>query len=275
MLAKGVLFSPFASEADKALTFRSKPASSVNRCLIFDESGIQPARRDAKSPQCHAAKFFRGPLVQRGRPLDTDSSQGRCLGHMDTECRPAPCLGSVDNPTIVFPAVHTIWENTTREVEMRRALKSDFLSLDRMMSISLFWFTVPLIVLLLIGANAAAGDDPPDVFEYRFPHVKPIRIYSGTVWFAHKEHIVEYRIGCVRCHHTLEFGSVRVDTHCRECHTAEGFPRFEEAERLSPEERNEHYLVALHAQCVGCHIDVRQHQGQSNSPISCTRCHLR
>lgn len=158
---------------------------------------------------------------------------------------------------------------------MRTVSKSEFLSSDIMMSKSHFWFALPFIIILLIGVNAAAEDNPPDVFEYRFPHVKPIRIYSGTVRFAHKEHILNYRITCVRCHHNLEFGAVRVDTHCRECHTAKGFPRFEEAEVFSPEQRNEHYLVALHAQCVGCHIGVRQNQGQSKIPISCTRCHRR
>ena len=144
-----------------------------------------------------------------------------------------------------------------------------------MMSKSYFWFALPFILYLLVVLSAVAEDDPPDVFEYRFPHVEPIRIYSGTVRFAHKEHIAKYRIACVRCHHDLEFGAERVDTHCRECHAEEGFPRFEEAEVLSPEERNEHYLFALHAQCVGCHISVRKYLRQSKIPISCTRCHLR
>ncbi len=156
---------------------------------------------------------------------------------------------------------------------MRTATISEFLSYT--MPKSHFWSALPFIFILLITLNAVAEDDLPDVFEYRFPHVNPIRIYSGTVRFAHKEHIVKYRITCVRCHHSLESGAVRVDSHCRECHTAKGFPRFEDAEALSSKERNEHYLVALHAQCVGCHIAVRQNLRQSQIPISCTRCHLR
>ena len=136
-----------------------------------------------------------------------------------------------------------------------------------------------LIILLIIPLQAAlgavAGDELPDIFEYRFPHVDPIKIYSGPVKFTHNSHIVAYRIACVRCHHMLESDDVRVDTSCKECHTKEGFPRFEDAAGLSPEERQQHFLVALHAQCVNCHIDVRLNHPSSSVPISCTRCHLR
>ena len=138
---------------------------------------------------------------------------------------------------------------------------------------------IGLVFLLMIPLQAAfgavAGDRLPDIFEYRFPHVDPIKIYSGPVKFAHKSHIVEYRIACVRCHHTLESDDVRADTPCKQCHTKEGFPRFEAAASLSPEERQQHFLVALHAQCIDCHIDVRKNNRQSSVPISCTRCHLR
>lgn len=169
----------------------------------------------------------------------------------------------------------TIWRSTIREVEMRTASKGEILSSDITLPNKHFGFALLFILFLLIALNAVAEDNLPDVFEHRFPHVKPIRIYSGTVRFAHGEHILTYRITCVRCHHNLEFGAVHVDTHCRECHTAEGFPRFEAADVLSPEERNEYYLVALHAQCIGCHISVRQNLRQSKIPISCTSCHLR
>ena len=135
--------------------------------------------------------------------------------------------------------------------------------------------SIQLMILFLFNLNATGDNSLPDVFEFRFPHVDDIRIYSGTVKFAHKAHFSGYRISCVRCHHNLEFGAERVNTRCRECHSNEGFPRFEEAERLTQEEKNQYYLVVLHAQCIGCHIDTRQNQRQSMVPISCTRCHLR
>lgn len=136
-----------------------------------------------------------------------------------------------------------------------------------------------LLVLLVIpfpfAVCAVAGDALPDVFEYDFPHVDPLQIYSGPVRFAHKSHIVDYRIACVRCHHTLESDDVRADTPCKQCHTKDGFPRFEAAAGLSTEERQQHFLVALHDQCIDCHIDVRLNHRSSSVPISCTRCHLR
>jgi hypothetical protein len=132
-----------------------------------------------------------------------------------------------------------------------------------------------LILFVTTPLNIFASDDISDIFEYRFPHADPIRIYSGTVRFTHKNHISQYRIACVQCHHYLELGDERVQTSCRECHTEEGFPRFEDAEDLSAEERIQHYLVALHDQCIDCHIGVQKNNRKSSVPISCTRCHLR
>ncbi len=132
-----------------------------------------------------------------------------------------------------------------------------------------------LMAAFLVAPDAVAGDALPDVFEYDFPHVDPLQIYSGPVRFTHKQHIAEYRIACVRCHHKLESDDVHVSTPCKECHTKEGFPRFEAAAGMSSEERGQHFLVALHDQCIDCHIEVRQNHRSSDVPISCTRCHLR
>ncbi len=131
------------------------------------------------------------------------------------------------------------------------------------------------IVLFLLTLTAAGDDSMPPVFEFHFPHLDSIRIYSGPVSFTHTAHFSSYRISCIRCHHSLESGAERVDAHCKTCHKKEGFPRFEAAEMLTEKERNQYYLVALHNQCIGCHIDTRQSQRQSDVPISCTRCHLR
>jgi hypothetical protein len=132
-----------------------------------------------------------------------------------------------------------------------------------------------LVAAVCFWTGTAAGEDLPDIFEYRFPHVDPIRIYSGAVQFAHQAHIAQYRIACARCHHHLESADALEITACKECHPEDGFPRFETAAGLSPEERRQHFLVALHDQCIGCHIDLRKNDRQSRVPISCTRCHLR
>jgi hypothetical protein len=135
-------------------------------------------------------------------------------------------------------------------------------------------FTLPFALLLLF-ATAAADDDLPPFFEYRFPDVDPIKIYSGGVTFTHKKHAVQYKIDCVRCHHDLEPGETDVDTNCRDCHEEEGFPRFEEAARLSDDEKMAYHLIALHTLCLDCHIETPRKDGQRRPPISCTRCHLK
>ena len=134
-----------------------------------------------------------------------------------------------------------------------------------------FHFTV----LFLLTAAALGDDSLPSVIEFRFPDLESIRIYSGPVNFTHAAHFSSYRISCVRCHHSLEPGASGVHARCRKCHDKEGFPRFEAAEKLTEKERKKHYLVALHDQCIGCHIEIRQNLKKSDVPISCTRCHLR
>lgn len=144
-----------------------------------------------------------------------------------------------------------------------------------MVSRSISSLVVLFIVSLTTMSGAWANSELPDIFEYRFPDVDPIRIYSGTVRFTHKAHIVDYRISCLRCHHYLKDPDTRISDSCRKCHTKEGFPRFEAARSLTAQERSQHHLVALHDQCINCHIDVRMTDQQSSIPISCTRCHLR
>ncbi len=135
--------------------------------------------------------------------------------------------------------------------------------------------SVHLCVLFLLTATALGDDSLPSVLEFRFPHLESIRIYSGPVKFTHGAHFSTYRISCVRCHHSLEPGATNVEARCRSCHDKEGFPRFEAAEKMTETERQKHYLVALHDQCIGCHIEIRHNLNQSDVPISCTRCHLR
>ena len=143
------------------------------------------------------------------------------------------------------------------------------------MSIKNFLYLLPIALLTLFIAHAAADDDYPPVFQYQFPETAPLKIYSGPVTFEHKKHFDAYKIECARCHHDLEPGETEVDENCRDCHAEEGFPRFAEAADLGEDEKIEHYLVALHTLCVDCHIDTRLKDKKTGPPISCTRCHLR
>ena len=136
------------------------------------------------------------------------------------------------------------------------------------------FFILPFVLLMFIIMHASANEDFPTIFEYRFPEVRPIKIYSGPVTFEHKKHFIDYKIGCVRCHHDIEPGEMQVDNNCRDCHDEEGFPRFEDAAKLSEEEKSGYYLIALHSLCIECHIDTKLKNRKTKPPVSCTRCHL-
>ena len=72
------------------------------------------------------------------------------------------------------------------------------------MAKSKIFLILPFGLVLLFLMTASAGDDFPPVFEYQFPNVKPIKIYSGAVTFEHKKHFIDYKIACVRCHHDID-----------------------------------------------------------------------
>ena len=130
------------------------------------------------------------------------------------------------------------------------------------------------LMLLFLFTNASAGYDFPPTFEYRFPLVKTNKIYSGPVIFEHKNHFVDYKIGCVRCHHDVEPGQMKIEKNCRCCHGRQGFPRFEEAAKIGEDETKKYYLVTLHSLCVDCHIEIKRKDSRARPPISCTSCHL-
>jgi hypothetical protein len=139
---------------------------------------------------------------------------------------------------------------------------------------NLLRLSIPFVFLLTICYHSAFADDIPLNFTYQFSDVDPVKIYAGAVTFSHGTHITNLKISCVHCHHDIEAGDTQVNNSCRDCHTEEGFPRFEEAASLSEEEKIEYYLVALHQLCIDCHIDTKRKVTQSRPPISCTRCHL-
>ena len=54
------------------------------------------------------------------------------------------------------------------------------------------------VVLLMATATVwgFSADAAPDVFEYTFDDVDPIKIYAGPVSFAHLVHASDYQIAC-------------------------------------------------------------------------------
>ncbi len=120
-----------------------------------------------------------------------------------------------------------------------------------------------------------SADDIPEVFDYSFDQVDPIKIYAGPVVFSHAKHVTDYGLSCNACHHTLEDEETEVEEPCRDCHAEEGFVRGKEAEELSEDELIEHYLNALHVQCIGCHKQKKIQNHQRKIPLGCTQCHDR
>ena len=139
----------------------------------------------------------------------------------------------------------------------------------------LILFVIMMVVIVAGHRGIGADDSLPDVFVYEFPDVKPIKIYAGPVTFTHQAHRTEYGVSCIQCHHHLESNDQEVTETCADCHVEPGFVRGEEAERLSDEEKAEHYLNALHSVCIGCHKEKKLEDRTSTIPISCTRCHRR
>jgi hypothetical protein len=133
-------------------------------------------------------------------------------------------------------------------------------------------------VMLLMATTAVWGfsaDAASYVFEYTFDDVDPIKIYAGPVTFAHLGHARDYKIACARCHHTLDEGEAAVNEHCSDCHAEPGFIRGSEAEEMVDEMLLEHYLNALHRQCIDCHRELKIEDRQRPVPLGCTECHDR
>ena len=139
-------------------------------------------------------------------------------------------------------------------------------------------FLIVIFFLSLVVASVHSADTAEDitqVFEYSFKDVDPIKIYAGPVKFSHADHVREYGLSCIDCHHTLESEDEEVEEHCRDCHAESGFIRGKQAEELDEDELIEHYLNALHAQCINCHKEKKIEDRKRKIPVGCTQCHDR
>ena len=131
------------------------------------------------------------------------------------------------------------------------------------------------IFMAAVNSTQAVDEDLPEAFEYTFPKVDAIKIYSGPVTFNHAGHVNDIGLACNACHHTLEPEETEVEEHCSDCHTEPGFIRGKEADNLGEDELIEHYLNALHAQCIDCHKQRKVEDRNRSIPVGCTQCHDR
>jgi hypothetical protein len=116
-------------------------------------------------------------------------------------------------------------------------------------------------MLALLGAHAGLLTEPPAVSSLKIP-------VSGTrrkppVQFSHRVH--DRQVACTQCHHDYQG---RRNVWC------EGQPvqKCQACHGLRPEARRLDLKNALHRQCKGCHLRLRQQRRQAG-PIECQGCH--
>lgn len=130
------------------------------------------------------------------------------------------------------------------------------------------------VYFLLNGAVGNAESEIPLIIQYDLQSVRETE--SRSVTFKHQAHMNEYRISCVRCHHTLEPGATAVEETCSDCHVDTDVRKYLPMRAyMRPEERQEYYILALHDQCINCHKEIKKHNRFSNPPAACWGCHIR
>jgi hypothetical protein len=121
-----------------------------------------------------------------------------------------------------------------------------------------------LLPLMLLGAVAGPATEPPDHRVLTIP--VPGARKKAPVAFSHRRH-KDGGIACARCHHEYQgrrnvWRQGQPVKPCADCHGL--YPQ-----RRSPDIKN-----AMHQQCKGCHLKLRQ-QGRRAGPIHCRDCHSR
>jgi hypothetical protein len=102
---------------------------------------------------------------------------------------------------------------------------------------------------------------------------------KSLVTFTHKKHNVDYKIGCVDCHHVYKGGKNtwkegdKVDK-CEACHSEAKAPKKKEGEKAIPkkEKIKRFHYSAIHQNCKGCHKDLKT-AAKPTGPIKCAKCH--
>lgn len=98
---------------------------------------------------------------------------------------------------------------------------------------------------------------------------------KGMVTFTHKKHNVDYKIACMDCHHVYEGGKNvwkegEAVQRCDACHTEAKAPKGDKTPKA--EKIKKYYYSAIHANCSGCHKDLKK-AGKPTGPTTCKECH--
>lgn len=134
---------------------------------------------------------------------------------------------------------------------------------------------LPILLLRIYGIGYTESGIPK-IYKYEFPvaHKGPYK--SHTVTFQHAKHAMQFKITCVRCHHTLEPGAIAVEETCRDCHGKKAISN-QLNRRGHAEKRIQRYFKALHGMCIDCHKKVKKNNSNVNVkvPLACWQCHIR
>lgn len=137
-----------------------------------------------------------------------------------------------------------------------------------------FILTLGIAVMgLAFLSGAAFAGDAADEMKMQSPvfesHTK------GLVVFTHKKHAEDYKIACQDCHHVYEGGKNvwkegDAVQKCAACHKEAKAPAGDKTPKA--EKIKIYYYDAIHANCSGCHKDLKK-AGKPTGPTSCKDCH--
>lgn len=113
--------------------------------------------------------------------------------------------------------------------------------------------SIGVLAGFMLSLLMVSGVFAKDVVTYEVPY--------GKVTFTHKKHIDNYKVDCLKCHHTWKKGET-TGKLCKDCHkaTAEG--------------KTSSAKDAYHKSCKGCHDDLKK-GGKPTGPAGCTQCHVK
>ena len=123
------------------------------------------------------------------------------------------------------------------------------------------------VLVYLTGCALMALREPAPPLEILIDNHGYEEKQKGPVGFGHIEHIEEYQVACVQCHHVYQEGNnvwAKGDPvgNCAECHN----PLDEEGIQLN------RLKTAYHKQCCLCHIEINK-QGGTAPFEKCEECH--
>lgn len=113
--------------------------------------------------------------------------------------------------------------------------------------------SIGVLVGFMLSLLMISGAFAKEVVTYDVPY--------GKVTFTHKKHVENYKIDCLKCHHTWKKGETSGKL-CKECHKAKT-----EGKSLSAKD-------AYHKSCKGCHDDLKK-ANKPTGPAGCTQCHVK